>query len=140
MPERIEELMTTDVVSLAKDASLRQAAETMREDRAIGDVLVMEEDGSLCGIVTDRDIVVRGIAEGLQSDANLDDVCEHEVHTIGPRDAIAQAIDLMEDHAIRRLPVIDDGQLVGVVSLGDLAEHRDRESALGEISSAAPNN
>ncbi|MFP3882595.1 MAG: CBS domain-containing protein [Actinomycetota bacterium] len=140
MPERIDEVMTADVVSLAKDASIRQAGEVMR-DRDIGDVLIQNEDGSLCGIVTDRDIVVRAIAEGLDPDsASVEDVCEHDVVTLSSGDAIARAVELMESHAIRRLPVVDNGQVVGVVSIGDLAEHRDPKSALGEISSAPPNN
>lgn len=140
MPQRIEELMTTDVVSLTKDASLRQASEVMR-DRDIGDVIVKDGDGDLCGIVTDRDIVVRGIAEGMDPEsAVLDDVCNHDVVTVESDAAVAEAVQLMEQDAIRRLPVVDDGELVGIVSIGDLAEERDRDSALGEISAAPPNN
>lgn len=140
MPQRIEELMTTDVVSLTQDASLRQAGEVMR-DRDIGDVIVKDDDGDLCGIVTDRDIVVRGIAEGMDPEsAVLDDVCNHDIVTVSSDAAVAEAVQLMEQHAIRRLPVVDDGELVGIVSIGDLAEERDRDSALGEISAAPPNN
>ncbi|HEX6219453.1 MAG TPA: CBS domain-containing protein, partial [Acidimicrobiia bacterium] len=98
-------------------------------------------DGDLCGIVTDRDIVVRGLAEGMDPEtAAIDDVCKHDVVTVGSRDAVAEAVKLMEQHAIRRLPVVDGGELVGIVSIGDLAEERDPNSALGEISSAPPNN
>ena len=63
MPERISDLMTTDPVALTNEASLRDAAVAMR-DRDIGDVIVTKPDGTVCGIVTDRDIVVRAIAEG----------------------------------------------------------------------------
>lgn len=140
MPQNVQDVMTTDVISLNESASLRQAAEIMR-DRDIGDVLVVDDGGDLCGIVTDRDLVVRGLAEGLNADeAKLKDVCNGEVFSVTSGDAVAKAVKVMEERAIRRLPVLDDGQLVGIVSIGDLAMERDPHSALGEISAAAPNN
>jgi CBS domain-containing protein len=139
MPQRISDVMTADPVTLTVDDSLRQAAEAMR-DHDIGDVVVTKADGSLCGIVTDRDIVVRGLAEGADASTTLDDVCKHEVVTVGPDDSVAAAVKTMEERAIRRLPVMDNGNLVGIVSIGDLAVQRDPESALGEISAAPPNN
>ena len=140
MPQRIEDVMTTDPITLSRSASLRQAAELMR-DRDIGDVLVVDDDGDLCGIVTDRDLVVRGVADGRDVDQTpLDDICNHEVVSVTSSDAVTKAVTLMEEHAIRRLPVLDRGQLVGILSIGDLAMERDPSSALGEISSAPPNN
>lgn len=140
MPQRISDVMTKDPVTLDSTTDLRKAAEAMR-DHAIGDVVVTKSDGSLCGIVTDRDIVVRGIAEGREpTDTTLDDVCNHQLVTVGPDDAVATAVDAMEGNAIRRLPVVDNGSLVGIVSIGDLAVERDPGSALGEISAAPPNN
>lgn len=140
MPERVREVMTPDPVSVATTASLRQAAELMR-DRNIGDVLVVDEDGSLFGIVTDRDIVVGGIAKGADpATTSVDEVCSRDPVTLGPDDAVVEAARLMGDRAIRRLPVVDNGSLVGIVSLGDLAEDRDPGSVLGEISEAPPNN
>jgi CBS domain-containing protein len=110
-------------------------------DRDIGDVLVRKNATELCGIVTDRDIVVNGIAEGVDpATATVDDVCRHNLKTLGSDDAIAEAVELMKQEAIRRLPIVDDGELVGVVSIGDLAQDRDPNSALGEISSAPANN
>jgi len=140
MPQRISEMMTSNPVAMTTDATLQAAAQAMR-DRDIGDVIVTKPDGSLCGIVTDRDIVVRGIAEGVDpGSATLDDVCKHQVVTVGPDEPVAAAVKAMEEHAIRRLPVVDNGSLVGIVSIGDLAVERDPESALGEISAAPPNN
>lgn len=140
MPQRISDVMTSNPVVLTTDVTLQAAAQAMR-DHDIGDVLVTEPDGSLCGIVTDRDIVVRGIAEGVDPGfATLDDICSHTVVTVSPNDPVAAAVKAMEQHAIRRLPVVDDGALVGIVTIGDLAVERDPESALGEISAAAPNN
>ncbi len=140
MPQRIEDVMTTDPITLSRSASLRQAAQLMR-DRDIGDVLVVDDGGDLCGIVTDRDLVVRGVADGRDVDQTaLDDICNHEVVSVTSTDAVATAVTLMEEHAIRRLPVLDRGRLVGILSIGDLAMERDPNSALGEISSAPPNN
>lgn len=140
MPERLREVMTPDPVTVAATASLQHAAQVMR-DRNIGDVLVVDESGALYGIVTDRDIVVEGIAEGGDpSSMSVDEVCTHDPISLGPDDAVAKAAKLMSERAIRRLPVVDNGSLVGIVSLGDLAEDRDPDSVLGEISEAPPNN
>ena len=140
MPERVREVMTPEPVTVAATATLQHAAELMR-DRNIGDVLVVDEDGTLIGIVTDRDIVVEGIAEGADpTTTSVDEVCSHDPVTLGPDDAVVEAARLMRDRAIRRLPVIDNGSLVGIVSLGDLAMDRDPDSVLGEISEAPPNN
>lgn len=140
MPERISDLMTTDPVALTDEATLEDAAVAMR-DRDIGDVVVTKSDGTVCGIVTDRDIVVRAIAEGRDpSSTTLDEVCTHRLVSVKPDDPVAVAVQKMEEQAIRRLPVMENGTLVGIVSIGDLAVERDRESALGEISAAAPNN
>lgn len=140
MPQRVSEVMTPDPVTLPSSADLRTAAAALR-DNAIGDVVVTKDDGTLCGIVTDRDLVVRGLAEGLDAtSATLEDICSHELVTAGPDDSIATAVKAMEDHAIRRLPVVGDGGLVGIVSIGDLAIERDPQSALGEISAAPANN
>jgi len=140
MPDRISDVMTADPVAMTSDATLAAAAVAMR-DRDIGDVVVTKSDGTVCGVVTDRDIVVRAVAEGTDPSAKtLEDVCSHDVVTIGPDEPIGAAVKAMEKHAIRRLPVMDNGTLVGIVSIGDLAVKRDPESALGEISSAPPNN
>ncbi len=140
MPERVREVMTPDPVTVATTASLQHAAELMR-DRGIGDVLVVDEGGSLFGILTDRDIVVGGIAEGADpATTSVDQVCSHDPVTLAPDDAVVEAARLMSDRAIRRLPVVDNGSLVGIVSLGDLAQDRDPGSVLGEISEAPPNN
>ena len=140
MPDRISDVMTADPVAMTNDATLADAAVAMR-DRDIGDVVVTKSDGTVCGVVTDRDIVVRAVAEGTDpSTKTLEDVCSHDVVTIGPDEPIANAVKAMEEHAIRRLPVMDNGTLVGIVSIGDLAVKRDPQSALGEISSAPPNN
>jgi CBS domain-containing protein len=138
MPQRIHDVMTPNPVSLPGTASVHEAARAMR-DQDIGDVIVLENN-QICGIVTDRDIVVRAVAEMRDPAATtLADICSHALTTVSPDDSIAQAVRLMREKAIRRLPVVEGGRAVGIVSLGDLAIERDPESALGEISAAPPN-
>lgn len=139
MPENISSVMTSDPACCDAEASVVDAAKLM-EQRDIGDVLVME-GGQLCGIVTDRDIAVRAIAQGKDpSSTRIGEICTHEIVSLAPGDSIDDAISTMRDRAIRRLPVIESGRPVGIVSLGDLAEERDRRSLLGEISAAPSNN
>lgn len=140
MTQQIQDVMTKDIHTVRRDTMLREAVKLMR-DRQIGDVLVTDQDGSLCGIVTDRDIVVRADAEGCDLDATpVDDICTHELTQVSPDAPVDDAIKLMRDHAIRRLPVVQGGKPVGIVSIGDLAQNRDPRSALADISAAPPNN
>jgi CBS domain-containing protein len=137
MAQQIRELMTLNPVSLPGTASVHEAARAMR-DGDIGDVIVIEHN-QVCGIVTDRDIVVRIVAEAQDPTVStLADICSHALLTVAPTDSIERAVRLMRTHAIRRLPVVDGGQAVGIVSLGDLAVERDPDSVLGEISAAPP--
>ncbi|PYN46813.1 MAG: CBS domain-containing protein [Candidatus Rokuibacteriota bacterium] len=138
--ETVQDVMTTDPISLPASASILAAAQKMRS-AAIGDVVVLDDDGSkVYGIVTDRDIVVRGIAEGLDPRTNtLDDICSRILTTVSPDDSIDTAVSLMREKAIRRLPVVKRGRPVGIVSIGDLAIERDSHSALADVSAAPPN-
>ncbi len=139
MPQTVRDVMTTDLVSCPSSASMCDAARFMR-DRDIGDVLVVD-DGAVRGIVTDRDLVVRGLASSPDvTTAKLGDLCSSELTTVGPDASVEEAASIMRDNALRRLPVIEDGAAVGIVSLGDLAVTADPGSALGGISSARPTN
>jgi CBS domain-containing protein len=123
---------------MSETASVIEAARAMR-DSDIGDVIVMESN-KVCGIVTDRDIVVRAIADGQDpATATLGDICSRDLTTLSPIDTVEDAVQMMRDKAVRRLPVVEGNQVVGVVSLGDLALERDPNSALGDISAAPPN-
>jgi CBS domain-containing protein len=129
--------MTPNPTVCSPDTSAAQAAQLMR-DQGIGDVLV-QHDGSL-GIVTDRDIVTRAIAEGRDpKDVTLDDICTRDVETVSPNTSVDDVIRLMSDKAVRRVPVVDAGKVIGIVALGDLAVDRDRQSLLADISAAPPN-
>ncbi len=139
MVDKIHEVMTRDPLTLAGTETLAGAAKQMR-DADLG-VVVVTDNGTIQGLVTDRDIVVRGIAEDLDPfSTSLATVCTHDLVTVGPDDSIDSAVRLMREHSVRRLPVVENGATVGIVSIGDLAVERDSDSALAEISASEPNN
>ena len=134
----VQDVMTPDPITLPLSAPLIDAAKTMR-DVGIGDVVVVDGDEVL-GIVTDRDIVVRGIADGCDAQSTtLIDICSRDLTTVSPDDQVGTAVRLMRENAIRRLPVVARGRPVGIVTLGDLALEQDRGSALADVSAAPPN-
>jgi CBS domain-containing protein len=138
MAQYLREIMTQRPVTLETKDTLTAAARTMR-DGNIGDIVVIES-GQVQGILTDRDIVVRALAEGRDpARTSVGDICSRELMTLAPTDTVEDAVKIMRDKAIRRLPVVEAGRPVGIVSLGDLAVERDPESALGGISAAPPN-
>jgi CBS domain-containing protein len=138
MAERLGEVMTRNPVTLDVNDTVIAAARSMR-DANIGDVVVLE-NGAVRGVLTDRDIVVRGLAEGKNpAETLVGEVCSRELTMFAPTDAINDAVRIMREKAIRRLPVVEDGRLVGIVSLGDLAVDREPQSVLGGISAAPPN-
>lgn len=138
MTDSISSVMTKDLVTCPPTASTRDAAEKMREHN-IGDVLVV--DGTrLVGIVTDRDLVVRTLAIGLDGSTPIAEVMSTDLCTVDIGCSQREAAQLMADRAIRRIPVVEGESPVGIVSLGDLAEDRAPETVLGEISDAPPNN
>ncbi|HEU4610819.1 MAG TPA: endopeptidase La [Kofleriaceae bacterium] len=140
--QKIQDVMTKQVHCVGEDSSLREVARLMR-DQNIGDVLVTDAQNKLRGIITDRDIVVRAVAdEGNDLDQlRAKDICtaDHMV-TLQPQSGVEEAVELMRDKAVRRIPVVENEQPIGIVSIGDLAAQRDPQSALGQISRAAPNN
>jgi CBS domain-containing protein len=139
MAQTVRDVMTEDLVTLPGSAPLTDAARRMR-DADIGDVIVMD-GSSMCGLVTDRDIVVKAVADGKNpGSVQLNDICSHEVATVGPDDPLDQAVQLMRQRAVRRVPVVEGGKPVGIVSIGDLAIELDEDSALAEISAADDNN
>lgn len=138
MAQKIRDIMTGSPVCLGSDTTVAQAAGQMRRN-GTGDVLVVDGD-TLRGIVTDRDIVVRVLAE--QRDPNrttLGEICSGELATVRPDDDVARAIEIVRDRAVRRVPVVDGGRPVGIVSIGDLALERDPDSALADVSVAPAN-
>jgi CBS domain-containing protein len=136
-PMRAQDLMTPHPVTCDPQTPIIDAARLMR-DHDIGDVLV-GTDRELRGIVTDRDIVVRGLAESADpTTLSLGDLCSDQLVTARADAEIGEVSRLMEEHALRRIPVVDGSRAVGIISIGDLAAHRDPDSVLGEISTAPP--
>jgi CBS domain-containing protein len=139
MSKTVKDVMTPTPLTLSADSSVSEAARAMR-DKDIGVVLVVEDNQRLCGVITDRDIVVRAVAAGVNPDQTpLSKICSHELAEISPNALISDAVSLMRKKAIRRIPVMEGGKPVGIVSIGDLAIAQDPNSALGSISAAPPN-
>jgi CBS domain-containing protein len=138
MADTIRDLLKGDPVTVEANATVEEAAKLMGE-KDVGNVLVVDGD-EVKGIVTDRDIVVRVIAKGEGPDADVSDAATTDLETLSPDASIEDAIQKMEQADVRRLPVVEDGKPLGVVSLGDLAQARDKDSALANISAASPNN
>ncbi|HZE41506.1 MAG TPA: CBS domain-containing protein [Stackebrandtia sp.] len=138
MIANISGIMTRDPICVDPGLSVSATASIMR-DNDIGAVVVTN-DGHVTGIATDRDLVTRGLAEGINPvDTPVGNLTTPAATCLGEESSTADAVRQMREEGIRRLPVCDStGRPVGIVSLGDLAEYMDPASALADISSAAP--
>ncbi|MDQ2627804.1 MAG: CBS domain-containing protein [Actinomycetota bacterium] len=138
MARTVAEIMAHTPQTVPADMPVSEAAECMRR-ADIGNVVVLS-DGHVQGIVTDRDIVVRVVAEGKELSTPVGEVCSsQELVSVRPDSSLDDAVALMRSKAVRRLPVIDGDRLAGVLSIGDLAVERDEKSALADISAATAN-
>jgi CBS domain-containing protein len=137
MARTVEEIMTHDPRAVDADASVVDAAREMR-DGDVGDVIVTRS-GQVSGMVTDRDIVIRAVAEGRAPESTpVGEIATEDVRALEPSQSIDEAVQAMREHDIRRLPVVDGGRPVGILSLGDLAVERDPDSVLADISTGSP--
>jgi CBS domain-containing protein len=137
---RCREIMTSNVQTATREMTLQEIARLMCD----GDMGAMPivENGVLIGIVTDRDIVVRAIAEGKNSDSAIGDVMTTEIFSVKPDDFAFEAIRLMGDRQVRRVPVVSEtGELAGIIAMADIAlemeDEREIAETLEEISSGA---
>lgn len=137
---RCREIMTGNVTTANREMTLQEVAVLMRD----GDCGVMPvvENGKLVGIITDRDIVVRAIAEGKSFDAPIGDAMTTGIFSVKPDDFVFEAIRLMGDKQVRRIPVINEtGELAGIIAMADVAlemeDEREIAETLEEISSGA---
>ena len=139
MAQTIADIMTTgNLATVERTESAAEAARRMAAADA-GNVLVLD-NGAFSGIVTDRDIAIRLVASDKSPSTPVSEiVSDTDVATVTPQTTIEQAIELIRNRSVRRLPVIERGRAIGVVSLGDLAMERDPCSAVADIS-AAPGN
>jgi CBS domain-containing protein len=124
-------------VTVSPDTDLATAARKMRDEN-VGAVLVAEGD-DLTGLVTDRDLVVRGLADEADPKSKLGGIVSKAIATVAPDDDLDKAVSLMRERAVRRIPVVENGRPVGIVSIGDLALEKDQDSALADVSAAKPN-
>lgn len=134
--KKIRDIMSHHVVSVTPQDNIYEIAVKMKEND-IGFIPVL--DGKkLVGVVTDRDLVIRGYAEKHSGSTSVNEVISKDIVTVSPDDSVDKAAELMADDKIRRLPVVEGGNLVGVVAIGDLAVRGTTEEeagkALSEIS------
>ncbi len=127
----IKDLMTTNPTTCPPSATVVEVARVMKQED-VGSVPVVEGD-RLVGMVTDRDIVIRVIADGKDVESTtVSDIVSSDVVTVDPDTSIDQALDLMSENQVRRLPVVEDGRLVGIVAVADVARAADEEKT-GEV-------
>lgn len=139
MSQLIRDVMTGDPQVVKPSSTAQQAAQIMRE-KDIGNVLVVDDAGRVQGILTDRDIVVRGVVTGADPKSiEVSQLFTSDPATVGPNDSVEQAVSIMKRNSVRRLPVVNGGVPVGIVSLGDVAMDQSPDSTLAQISSARPN-
>jgi CBS domain-containing protein len=128
----VSDVMTSDPVTVPSSTSVREAAAIMRE-RNIGDLLVVDME-TLEGIVTDRDIVVRSVAVGRDPEhVTVGEVASRAPVSIRAEQSAFDAVDKMRKHAVHRLPVLDHGRPVGIVSIGDLAIRLEERGVLAAV-------
>jgi len=135
--QTVADVMTPTPTTIGMSETLQSAARMM----AAQDVgaLVVQAGRTTVGIVTDRDLVVRGLAEGLGLEAMVGEVASEDILTVGPDVPVETAVEIMRVAALRRIPVLEGDDVVGIVSIGDLAVRRDPTSVLADISEAEPN-
>ncbi|KGP71458.1 CBS domain-containing protein [Pontibacillus yanchengensis] len=126
----IQDIMTKDVACCTSDDNLFEAATTMKQ-RNVGSVPVCDNDKNLLGMVTDRDLVIRGYAQKKSGSSTIQEVMSDKLTTCTPETSVEEASKIMSEKQIRRLPVVEDGKLVGIVSLGDLSLEKYSNEAAG---------
>lgn len=117
---RVSELMHTPAVTCRPDATIGEVARLMR-DRNVGSVLIVDEIGYLAGIVTDRDVAVRGVGGGLTADVAIEEIMTRNVATVPVQADVSDAAAIMVKRTVRRLPVVDENDTPhGMLALDDL--------------------
>jgi len=135
MDARVRDVMTPGPIGVDYYRSIGEAARTMR-DWGVGAVLVVRNE-SLYGLVTDRDLVVRAVAEAREADEPVGPLSSANLIGVDADADVREAMRLMRLHAVRRLPVLEDGQVTGIVSLGDLAITGEADLAFAQLSAIA---
>jgi len=135
MDAKVRDVMTPGPIGVDYHQSVGEAARAMR-DWGVGAILVVSSE-SLYGLVTDRDLVVRAVAEARGADEPVGPLSSGNLIGVDADADVHEAMRLMRQHAVRRLPVLEDGQVVGIVSLGDLAMQDEPDLAFAQLSAIA---
>jgi len=135
MDAKVRDVMTPGPIGVDYDQSVGEAARAMR-DWGVGAILVVS-NGSLYGLVTDRDLVVRAVAEERGADEPVGPLSSANLIGVDADANVHEAMRLMRQHGVRRLPVLEDGQVAGIVSLGDLAMQDEPDLAFAQLSAIA---
>lgn len=134
----VRQVMTAAPDAVRLTSTLQEASRIMKA-RDIGDVLVEDDKGMLAGIVTDRDIAIRATAEGADpKTTKVTSVYTKDITTLAPTDTVQDAIKQMRANDVRRLPIVEGGKAIGIVSLGDISVETAPSSLLADISSGSP--
>ena len=129
----LKEIMTKDPITVQLDDSARKAAGLMK-DNHIGPIPVLDQECKLIGMVTDRDLAIKVVAEGRPVDTKVGDVMSRDLFTCGPNDNVKDAIKMMESHQVRRVPIVDDqGHLLGIVAQADLATRTEKPERVAKV-------
>jgi CBS domain-containing protein len=135
---QVRDVMTAMPQTVSLETPLTGAARLMA-DQGIGNVIVVEQDTErVVGIVTDRDIAIRAVAEGMGPSTQVGDIYSRDLAAVEPTSTVREALELMKGLNVRRLPVVEGDHALGVVSLGDLSNEAGAGSALADISAASP--
>ncbi|PKH11596.1 MULTISPECIES: CBS domain-containing protein [Planomicrobium] len=136
---KVADIMTKEVDTCNPGHSLQEVAAKMKEIN-VGSIPICENE-KLVGIITDRDIVVRGIADNLSLESAVSEILSENMVTGNKDMSVEEAAELMADHQIRRLPIVENDKVVGIVSLGDIAvkdkSYGNADIALDEVSEPA---
>jgi CBS domain-containing protein len=135
MDAKVRDVMTPGPIGVDYDQSVGEAACAMR-DWGVGAILVVS-NGSLYGLVTDRDLVVRAVAEERGADEPVGPLSSANLIGVEADADVHEAMRLMRQHGVRRLPVLEDGQVAGIVSPGDLAMQDEPDLAFAQLSAIA---
>lgn len=123
---KVSEIMTADIAVCSPSDSVKDAAKLMVLNDC-GQIPVVGDEGTLIGVITDRDIACRCVAEGLSSQTCVADIMSRDVVTVSPEDDIESCCAIMEENQVRRLPVLDrEGRCCGIVSQADIASAAER--------------
>ena len=129
--QTVQEAMTSNPAAVTPDTTVQEAARLMKSED-VG-ALPIVEDGRIVGVVTDRDLSIRVVAEARDAETPVREVASKDIVTIDPQQSLEEAARLMAEHQVRRLPVVEeDGRLVGMLAQADVAQ-AGRDSLTGEV-------